>query len=1145
MVIYVQFHSNNCRMKKSLSSQEEKIKSYPKQFWSKHFCLMLISIFLLSIPSLVNAQTQKPITVTGTIKDSIGEPMSNVSITIKGLKSGTVSDSLGKYKITVPNAQAQLVFSFTGYIIQQRGLGGKNVVDVVLRLISTSLDEVVVVGYGQVKKRDLTGSVGKANVEDMQKANVSSFADALGGRIAGVVVSSNDGQPGAAPQIAIRGSSVTQDGSPLYVVDGFPMENMDINSINPNDIESLEVLKDASSIAIYGARGANGVIIITTRRGRSGPVRVTYNVSTAFQHDTKRINMLSPYEFVKLQLELDSIRSTSTTQFNTFRNRYIDASKGLTLDSYKDVEGYDWQDMLLQTGIMQQHSISVNGGNADTRYSITGNYLNQKGIILNTGLKRYDGKITLDTKLNKNLKLGVSATFSNTITFGTIPSGGNGGGVVANMWSYRPVNSIGGQNLEAAIIDSTTLNDNPFTTSVPDNLVNPLQQAENEYRKNITNTATINGFLEYSFWNKFKLRIAGGYNVVTPTSEAFYNSKTAQGSLVTNLQGAALNINGINGQINGQTNSNYLSENTLSYRTKIKNNHVIDAVAGFTYQYAKNYGNGFRVINVPQATEYLGILGINTGTATLPATAGSQWQLYSFLSRVNYGFMDKYLFTVTGRADGSSKFARGKQWGYFPSGAFAWKFSKEKFASSWSSFLTEGKLRVSYGTVGNNKVGDFSYLSQYGSLSNGAGYPFNNTYVGGVTPFFYGNENLTWETTRELDLGINLTLLKDRISIDADYYNRKTKDFLIGVILPSFGGYGTGNNTQYQNTGSVRNSGFEFTISTTNIRKKNFSWTSNFNISFNQSKILDFYNGFEVRQTGAQISGVSTAAQPTTWIASVGAPIAQFYGYVWGGVYQYSDFNKMANGTYVLKAGVPSYAPANSSVPIQPGDPKYADINGDGIVDANDQKVIGRPLPIHTGGFTNNFNYKNWSLNVFMQWSYGNDVLNANKLVFESGSFNLNSNQFASYAYRWTPTNPTNDIPRATYNTKTDVGGLTRISSRLIEDASFLRLKTVSLNYNLPAKMLKKLKFTNVRVYLSAQNLITWTKYTGLDPEVSTYRQANPANAPAGSTGQANTGGTGYTFIQPSSSYTALAPGYDYTPYPRAATLTIGASITF
>jgi TonB-linked SusC/RagA family outer membrane protein len=733
---------------------------------------------------------------------------------------------------------------------------------------------------------------------------------------------------------------------------------------------------------------------------------------------------MSPYEFVKLQLELDSIRSTPTSQVTLFRNRYIDATKGITLDSYKDVEGYDWQDLLLQIGVLQTHNISINGGNNDTRYAITGSYLNQKGIIINTGMKRYDAKITLDTRLNKNLKMGISASYANTETFGTIPTSGNGGGVVNNMWSFRPVDILGGQNLETAVIDSTTLSDNGTSSIVPDNLVNPLQQAQNEYRKNITTTAVVNVFLEYSFWKNFKLRVAGGYNSTTPKSEVFYNSKTSQGTLAINNQGQALNINGINGQINSQVNTNYLSENTLSYRNKFGADHVLDAVAGFTYQYAKNYGNGFRVINIPQATEYLGILGINTGTATAPATAGSQWQLFSFLSRLNYTYKDKYLFTGTVRADGSSKFAKGKQWGYFPSGALAWKFSKEKFARGLSSFLTEGKLRVSYGAVGNNKVGDFSYLSQFGSLQNSAGYPINNTYVGGIVPFFYGNENLTWETSRELDLGINLTMFKDRVSIDADYYSRTTKDFLIGVALPFFGGYGTGTNNQYQNTGRVRNSGFELTLTTANVKSKSFNWTSSFNISFNQSKILEFYNGFEVRQTAAQFPGIPTASQPTTWIAAVGAPIAQFYGYVWSGVYQYSDFNRLANGAYVLKAGVPSYAPASAANPIQPGDPKYADINADGIVDANDQKVIGRPLPIHTGGFTNNFSYKNWSLNVFMQWSYGNDVLNANKLVFESGSYYLNSNQFASYANRWTPDNPTNELPRATFNLKTDVGGL-------------------------------------------------------------------------------------------------------------------------
>jgi TonB-linked SusC/RagA family outer membrane protein len=725
-----------------------------------------------------------------------------------------------------------------------------------------------------------------------------------------------------------------------------------------------------------------------------------------------------------------------------------------------------------------------------------------------------------------------------------VPAANQGGGVIANMWGYRPVDVLNGPSLESSTYDSTTLGDNPNTTLVPDNLVNPLQQALNEYRRNITTTIIINAFVEYSFLKDFKFKVSGGYNGTDPRSETFYNSKTSQGTLLKNSQGTPLNQNGINGQINDQSNKNYLIENTVTYKKIINNKHTIDALGGFTYQYAKNTGFGFRSINIPSATEYLGLSSISTGQATTPVTSGSHWQLYSFLGRINYAYNDKYLVTGTVRTDGSSKFTPGKQWGTFPSAALAWRFSKEPFAKKWASFLNEGKLRVSYGSVGNNKVGDFSYLSQFGSLQNSAGYPFNNVYAPGIVPFFYGNDNLTWERSNELDIGINLNFLKDRLSLEADYYNRITKDFLMGVPVPFFAGYANGTNTQFQNVGSIRNSGFEFTLNSVNIASKSFTWTSSFNITFNNSKIREFYDGFEVRQTAAQFPSIPTASQPTGWIAAAGQPISQFFGYVWGGVYQYSDFNQLANGTYVLKNGVAAYS-TPASTPIQPGDPKYVDINGDGVVDANDQKVIGRALPIHTGGFSNNFTYKNWSLNVFLQWSYGNNILNVNRYVFESGSYYINSNQFASFANRWTPNNPTNDIPRATFNVRTDPGGQTRISDRILEDGSFLRFKTITLGYTVSQKVLKKIKLSNLRFYVSAQNLLTLTRYTGLDPEVSTYRQANPANAPANSTGQSNTAGTGYTYIQPSSSYSVLSPGWDYTPYPRAFTLTVGASVTF
>ena len=1099
--------------------------------------LFFFILLLLVQPGFAQPKT---VNISGTVKDASNrQTIPGAYIKVKGTDEGTVTDFDGNFNLKVSNPKAILDFSFMGFISQSVPLNGKIKLDIVLQEEAKRLDEVVVIGYGTSKRKDLTGSVGKADVESMRQAPVSSIDQAFAGRIAGVVITSNDGQPGAAPQITIRGGSVSQDNSPLFVIDGFPVENMDINSINPNDIESMDVLKDASSIAIYGARGANGVIIINTKRGVVSAPRVTYSYSTSVQHDTKRMKMMSPYQFVKLQLELDTLASTPTNPSTRFARTYLDQTKGITLDSYKNApESYDWQDLLLRSGITKNHSVNITGGTEDTRYSISGNAFNQTGIILNTGMSRYDGKISLDQKLSKNLVLQLSASYSSTNTYGTLPSTGNGGGVVEGMWKYRPVSGVGNQDLLNSAIDSTAFADfnSGATTTLGDATISPLLQAQNEYRKSTNNTGYLNASLELSFLKSFKLKISGGYNATNAKREQYYNSNTQQGNLFKNSSGAYVNTNGINASWGSALNQSYLSENTLSYRNEIFEKQFLDVMVGMTYQYANTSSISFNTINIPQATEYLRMNSIVSGTATAPGSGSSQWQLGSLLGRINYTISDKYLFTATIREDGSSKFSPGKQWGYFPSGAFAWRFSNEPFLKKVNSVLNDGKLRLSYGSVGNNKVNDFAYMSQFGSLQTSAGYPYNNTYQTGIQPYFYGNTNITWETSKEFDLGLNLSFFKDRISIDADYYNKKTTNFLLGVTLPMLAGYGNGANSQYQNTGDIVNKGFEFTFNSVNIATKNFQWTSNFNIGFNKGKILSFFSGMEARQTGWGMNGGQTA-----WIAKVGGPIAEFYGYTWAGCYQYADFDKLANGTYTLKNGIPTYSAA-----IQPGDAKYKDINGDGKVDASDQTVIGHPLPIHTGGFNNNFTYKNFSLNIFLQWSYGNDVLNANRLAFETnGGYFMNGHQFATYANRWTPNNPTNDIPRARYNSKTDVDNVTRVSSRYVEDASFLRLKTISLSYNIPQSLLKKVKIQNIRLTASAQNILTLTRYSGIDPEVSNFRSSNPANSPFGGNITSAASGTGYSFTQPSSSYTALSPGYDYTPYPRTFTLNFGVNVTF
>ena len=1102
--------------------------------------LLFISIF----PTHSFSQITKPISITGYVKDEGGKFLDGATVKVKGGNKTAIANADGKYQITVPSIETVLIFSHVGYLDIEKIVGIDKNINVTLSTVASNLDEVVVIGYGTAKRKDLITSVGKANVNEMKQAPVTSYDQMLAGRVAGVNVMSSDGQPGGAATITIRGSSVSQETSPLYVIDGFPVENMDMNSINPSDIESLEILKDPSSIAIYGSRGGNGVILITTRKGKPGPPRLSYTFNENVQKISKEVAMMGPYEFVKLQLELDSIGSTTLNPVTTFHKMYLDPTQNIDLNYYKTQKGYNWQNLLIQPGYTQSHALNLTGGNSDTRYSISGGYFNQKGIIINTGLKRIDGKISLDQKLSDNLRTGVSASYANTTSYGTVPSSGNGGGVVQGMWQYRPTIGLSSQsNVSNNAIDSIALaaylNDNSTAPSIGDNLVNPLIQAQNEYRKSISNTSLVNAYLEYSFLKNFKLRFSGGYNATSQRQDQFYNSQTQQGNLLKNASGYVSNTNGINGTIQTSLAENMSTSNTLTYNVKIKNLHKIDAVAGFEYQYARQSTTALKVINISQAAEYLGIYSLGAGggipaSGVTPVGGGNQNQLYSGFARVNYNYASKYYLMMAMRADGSSKFAAGHQWGYFPSAAAGWSFSEEKFMEKIKSVISYGKIRVSYGNTGNNRVGDFSYLSQLGSVAGYLGYPWSNVGNGGVTPYFYGNKDLTWETTKGFDYGLTLEFLKGNILMEAIYYTKSTKNFLLGVTLPYSAAYPA--STQYQNTGQVSNNGFEFSLNTVNIKTKNFLWSTNFNIGINKNKIVKFYNGLENIRTTWGLYGAANA-----YVAKEGGPISEFYGYQWGGVYQYNDFNKLANGTYALKNGVPTYAAG-----VQPGDPKYKDINGDGVVDANDQTTLGSPLPLYSGGFSNNFSYKNWSLNIFFQGSYGNKILNANRVVFENtGSYSAFSNQFASYANRWTPTNPTNDIPRARYNSKGDAGGTNpRPSSRVIEDGSFLRLKTISLGYNLPASILKKANINSIRLFVSAQNIFTWTKYSGMDPEVSTYRAANPANSPFGNSGT-STGGSGYVVIQPSSGYAALAGGYDYTPYPRAFILNFGLNVIF
>jgi TonB-linked SusC/RagA family outer membrane protein len=1034
----------------------------------------LLGLMLLLAPVLLHAQG---ITVSGTVTDETGGLLPGVSIGLKGTTKGTTTDVGGNFKIAVPDANATLIFSFIGYTKQEVELKGHKDVIVKLLPIADNLTEVVVVGYGSTKKKDLTGSVASVNMQDFDKAPVKSFDEALGGRIAGVQVSSNDGQPGSVANIVIRGAgSITQDNSPLYVVDGFPLENANNNSINPADIESIDVLKDASATAIYGARGSNGVVIITTKRGKKGPPQVSYNGYYGIQKNPKTIPVMDPYNFVKLALELDP----TNTPLTYFTN-------GLTLDSYKNMPALDLQDQLYRNAPFQNHDLAIRGGSDDTKYSVSTNYQDQDGIIINSGFSRIQGRFTLDQNVNSKIKVGINTNYSYSRYYGAPISASNYSASISTLysvWGYRPVSGTG-TDLSNLLYDPGLAQNNVYS----DYRVNPIVDLQNRLNQTKNNNLDANAYAEYEIINGLKLRVTGGISTVNSEVDAFYGSSTASGG--------PYSANGVNGSIYYNTSSTWLNENTLTYNHTFNNAHHLTALIGFTNQFDNTGTHGFSASQVPNESQGLDALGQSTSLTATSST--SRWGLESYLGRVNYDYKSKYLLTASFRADGSSKFAPENRWGYFPSGSVAWRMNAEDFLKD-SKLISDAKLRLSYGETGNNRVGDFAYLSQINfPVTSGYSYDNANPSLAAVISAF-GNQGLKWETTTQTDIGYDLGLFNQRISVTADVYRKVTNNLLLNASLP----YTTGASSAFKNIGKMQNQGLELTLNTINIQNKNFTWQSNFNISFNRNKVLALTQNQEYLTTNVTFDTRYNNSSP--YIAVLGQPVGQMYGYVFDGVYQYSDFDKLPNGSYSLKPNIPTNGNARAN--IKPGDEKIKDLNGDGVVNAQDLTVIGRGLPLNTGGFSNNFTYKNFDLNVFLQWSYGNDLINANRLVFEgSTSNNPYLNQYATYENRWEPTNPSNTYYRAG-------GGLSDYTSNVVEDGSYLKLKTVSLGYNLPQSVLAKIKIHSIRIYSSAQNLYTWTKYTGPDPEVSTRNST-------------------------------LTPGFDYAAYPYARTIVFGLNATF
>ena len=1015
------------------------------------------------------------ITISGAVTDEAGEPMPGVNVVVKGSLTGTVTDVGGKYRINVPNTAAELSFTFIGYGEQTITVGDQFVIDVTMIEGAIALREVEIsvdIGYGgNIRARDITGSVGVVNVSEIQKMPVLSAVDALAGRISGLQVISADGTPGQGSNIVIRGgNSITGDNNPLIVVDGFP--DGSLHSIDPSQIESIVVLKDASSTAIYGSRGANGVILVTTKRGTVGKPVVSYSGIYGTNVVTKRMDVMSPYDYVAMEYERDPYVANRTF----LRDR--------SLESYRNEPGVNWEDHLLRTAWTQNHTLSLRGGTETTKYNFTGAYWDQDGIIIESNYKRYFGKIDLDQQLNKWMRGGVSVQYTRNIYSGVRPSTQDFAMVyytMYNTWGYMPVSTSG--------LTEDLLNDlyDPDGLDIGLNtwFINPVISTKNEYLKNMTNSFSANAYLDFTITNNLKFRSIGRVSQNMSINEVFNNSLTRTGHPRTSRM--------VNGSVLNSESHGWVNENILTYNKKLTGGHVLTATGAVTFEKSGGSSNGYSSEHVPN--EKKGMAGLAEGSVySSSSSINTGIRRMSFLGRVIYDYRTRYLATVSMRADASTMFEKANRWGYFPSASVAWRFSAEEFMRG-QKILSNGKLRVSWGLTGNDRISSDDRYAQMTTPSSSR-YPLGDDWQ----TFSYisnpGNPDLRWEKTIQTNLGVDLAFLRDRITIVADVYRKNTVDLLLDAQMPGSTGYAS----MRMNIGEVRNQGLEITLTTVNIKNKSFEWVTNFNIAFNQNKVIKL--AFDQESILRAVSWDQDYNNAPPYIAELGGPVGQIFGYVWDRLYRPDDFYYGANGLPMVNPGIPVYA--NN---IQPGDIRYRDVNGDGAVDDGDRQIIGNTAPNHLGGINNMFYWKGFDVSIFFRWSYGNDVLNANRLAMERANRPL-VNQFASFANRWSADNQDTDMYRLGSN------GLTYYSSRVVEDASFLRLQSVALGYTFPKAWLQKVYVSKARMSLAANNLYVWTNYSGYDPEVSVR-------------------------------HTAMTPGFDFSAYPRARTISLTLNLEF
>lgn len=974
-------------------------------------CLLLL-ILLAGLPSQITAQ----VSVTGQVRDSEdNSPVVGATVLVKGTSTGTITDVDGNYSIEAPPSSNVLVFSYIGYEPQEIQVDNQRVINVTISPATAQLDEVVVVGYGTVRKSDLTGSVGSVNGEELNSVSQTSVDQVLQGRVAGVRITQTNAEPGGGFSVRIRGTnSITAGNEPLYVVDGLPGTNP-LNSLNPSDIQSVEVLKDASATAIYGARGSNGVVIITTKQGKKeSPLVVNYNVSVGLQEPSKTLDMMNAQEYMSFYNDVYADRGLAAPftpeDINTIGN------------------GTDWQDEVLRSAGVQDHRISFSGGSRETQYYLSLGYFNQSGIVLNSGFQRFSGRINLVHAISEKLNVGIN--FNNSIENKNSARVGLGVNVDAG---------VVGAALQMPPTDPVYDDNGNFAVSLQD-LSNPVGQAETIDDFDRITRMFGNAYIDYKILNHLNAKVNFGFSRRNIEGEVFFDNQTLIGQL---FDGQASR--------NFGDNTDYLFEFTSQYDPDLGNDHRLSLLGGFGYQ--QFISSGFSATSRNFSSTAFGANNLGAGEAAQNLVASNKQEntIVSGFARLNYNLQDKYLLTGTFRADGSSRFGENNKVAYFPSGALAWRISNESFFPE-TSFIEDLKLRASIGISGNQEIGNGQ--SQI-LLGRGPVAVLDGVELESIAPLQLANPDLKWETTQSLNIGMDMTFSGGRISGSVEYFKNKTRDLLLALPVPTTTGFGT----SLQNVGDTENSGFEFNVTSRNLTGA-FSWTSDLNFSTLKNEVTNLGELPRILQGGVRFINDFTLLEP-------GVPMNSYFGYEYAGVFQSeSDIEN-------------SPTQANAYV----GGRKFRDIDGDGAITPEDRTVLGNPFPDLTLGLNNVFKYKGFQLEFFFEGRFGYELANVTNIDSENPIDDLRNRQ--RYVLdRWTPTNNTSDIPSFIRPSRPF-----DFNSRVIEDASFFRLRNFRLAYSFPG--LENRNISSLTIYLAGQNLFTITDYRGYNPDINVLGSSN------------------------------------------------------